>query len=467
MGRNGQSDRLPIQTSAVIVLGVKQGPALPPPSPPTPCASPSDNALLVEGPSGSFSLEESTPRHVADSPPSASRPLCHHETVKEAVETESRLRQGMHVLNTEALALANLSKLYETDSIARAGFDQAVQTIARRCQSNGKVVIIGVGKSGHIGKKLVATMQSLGIRAVFLHPTEALHGDLGIIDPRDTLLFVTFSGKTQEIMLLLPHLDEALPTILLTSHIRRDTCELIRQRPGTILLPAPIPESETISFGVSAPTSSTTVALALGDALAITTASEMHQNIAATFAKNHPGGAIGEAAVVEAAAAAAASTSVAEPATKRPRTLKDVCVLMDDIPYSHVLGLTGKSPAIELLRAAVDNRSGCIRAQPDQVAVPSQIRQISSADLHQPLAQLPNMFVSLRDMLAMSSDTTIRQAGDMVRSMQQRQKSSVVGGEALPCGSPDVISVTEGGKIIGVVEAHHLFESHKSCADGL
>ncbi|KAG5938562.1 hypothetical protein E4U53_007978 [Claviceps sorghi] len=437
--RNGQADRHPIQTSAVIVLGVRQAPALPPPSPPTPCASPSDSASLVEEPTGSFSLEESTLRNVADRPQPAPRPLCHNETVAahhDTTATEIRLRQGMHVLNTEATALANLSKLYASDSTARAGFDQAVQIMARRGLSNGKLVIIGVGKSGHIGKKLVATMQSLDVRAVFLHPTEALHGDLGIIDPRDTLLFITFSGKTPELMLLLPHLDEALPTIVLTSHVRREACELVKRRPGTILLPAPIPESETTSFGVSAPTSSTTVALALGDALAITTAKEMHQNIAATFVKNHPGGAIGATAA----------------AAKRPRTLKDMCVLIDEMPSLHALGLTWKSQGLELLRAGVDNKTGWIRAQPDKVAVPSQMRQISTAELHQPLAQLPNMFVSPQDMLAMSSDTTIRQAGDMVRST--RPSSA----EDISRCSPDVISVTEGGKIIGVLEARRLFE---------
>lgn len=350
----------------------------------------------------------------------------------------------MRVLNTEATALADLSKLYETDSVAREGFNQAVRTIARRGQSNGKLVIIGVGKSGHIGKKLVATMQSLGIPAVFLHPTEALHGDLGIIDAHDTLMFITYSGKTQELMLLLPHLDEALPTIVLTSHIRRDTCEMIKRRPNIILLPAPIPESETISLGVAAPTSSTTVALALGDALAITAAKEMHHSIAATFAKNHPGGAIG--------AAAATTTS--------PQTLKNICVLLDDIPHLRGLGLTWTSQGIELLRAGVDSASGWVRTQDDKVASPSRIRQIPTVQLHQPLAQLPHVFASLRDMLAMSSDTPIRQAGDVVRSTRQNSL-----GDTLPC-SADVIGVTEGGEIIGVLEARRLFELHGSSRDG-
>lgn len=445
MGLDGRTERHPIQTSAVIVLGARQGPALPPPSPPTPCASPSDCAL-AEGPTGSFSLEESSLRQDADKSRLAPSPSSHNDTIA----MERRLRQGMHVLNTEASALANLSTLYETNSTARKGFDQAVQTIARRGLSGGKLVMVGVGKSGHIAKKLVATMQSLDIRAVFLHPTEALHGDLGIIDPRDTLMFITYSGKTQELMLLLPHLDEVLPTILLTSHIRRDTCELIKQRPKTILLPAPILESEATSFGVSAPTCSTTVALALGDALAITAAKEMHRDVAATFAKNHPGGAIGAA---EAAAAAAA-------ATQWPQTLKNICVLVDEMPCFQALGLTWKSQGIELLRAGVDNKTGWVRAQHDKVAVPSQIRQITSTELHQPLAQLPNVFVSLPDMLAMSSDTTVRQAEDMVRSTRQ---SSV--GETLRC-RPDVIGVTESGKIIGVLEVGRLSDLRGSTGQG-
>ncbi|GAB0136497.1 hypothetical protein EsDP_00004797 [Epichloe bromicola] len=443
MSRNGQAERHPVQTSAVIVLGARQGPALPPPSPPTPCVSPSDSALVQE-PTGCFSLEQppfkqgdTDSSRVAPPPPPPQSP-CHQESAA----TESRLRQGMHVLNTEATALADLSKLYETDSVAREGFNQAVRTIARRGQSNGKLVIIGVGKSGHIGKKLVATMQSLGIAAVCLHPTEALHGDLGIIDPHDTLMFITYSGKTQELMLLLPHLDEALPTIVLTSHIRRDTCEMIKRRPNAILLPAPIPESEATSFGVAAPTSSTTVALALGDALAITAAKEMHHNIAATFAKNHPGGAIGAAAT-----------------TTSPQTLKNICVLLDDIPHLRGLGLTWTSQGIELLRAGVGSVSGWVRTQDGKVASPSQIRQIPTAQLHQPLAQLPRVFASSCDMLAMSSDTPIRQAGDVVRSAWQNSL-----GDTLPC-SADVIGVTEGGEIIGVLEARRLFELHGSSRD--
>lgn len=88
---------------------------------------------------------------------------------------------AIHVISTERDALANLENIYRTQRIAQDGFGKAVVQTARTIRRGGKLVICGVGKSGKIGEKLVATMNSLAISAVFLHPTEALHGDLGII----------------------------------------------------------------------------------------------------------------------------------------------------------------------------------------------------------------------------------------------------------------------------------------------
>ncbi|WZH43533.1 Arabinose 5-phosphate isomerase [Fusarium acuminatum] len=286
--------------------------------------------------------------------------------------------------------------------------------------------VIGVGKSGHIGQKLVATFKSLAIHAVFLHPTEALHGDLGIIGSNDTLMFITFSGKTQELLIMLPHLDESLPTILLTSHTSSDTCEFIKHRPNTILLPAPIPEPEKISFGVSAPTTSTTVALAIGDAIAITAAKEINANIASVFAKNHPGGAIGAAA-------------------RQPRTIKDIAVTWHDIPVTIETAETGLG--FDLLRAGFDSESGWVRVQ-DRVASPSIIRGISRHDLNRTLANISNSLVSKSEMLPMSSETTIRQAGDIFNNMQLSPVD-----EDLACGPEAVIAVMEKGAIVGVLEA--------------
>lgn len=155
---------------------------------------------------------------------------------------------------------------------------------------------MGVGKSGHIGKLWPPSTAWASTPSSCTRPRRStLHGDLGQIGPADTLLVISFSAKTHELwlLLLLPHLDPWLPLVLLASHTRPDTCELKRRTKDIILLPAPIHEAEAVSFGLSAPTSSTTVALPVGDALAIVASCEMHDSVAAVFAKNYPGGAIG------------------------------------------------------------------------------------------------------------------------------------------------------------------------------
>lgn len=96
---------------------------------------------------------------------------------------EESVQTALHVLSTERDALTHLRKLYESDSVAQDGFVSAVNTIMKTVRRRGKLVVCGVGKSGKIGEKVVATMNSFGIRSAFLHPTEALHGDLGIIAP--------------------------------------------------------------------------------------------------------------------------------------------------------------------------------------------------------------------------------------------------------------------------------------------
>lgn len=408
-------DHRPIQTSAVIVLGASKCQSIPPPSPPTPSASPS--AKEIGDPVDGFSLD---------------RKISQEQSIK-----DRRLHSGIHVLTIEAAALANLTKLYEVDAVARDGFNASIKAITRAAKTKGKLVIIGVGKSGHIGKKLVATFQSLAIRSVFLHPTEALHGDLGIVGPEDTLMFITYSGKTQELLLMLPHLDERLPTILLTSHVRRETCEFVKHRPNTILLPAPIPEPESVSFGVSAPSASTTAALALGDALALTAAHELHSCVSSMFAKNHPGGAIG-----------AAVAAVA----RGPQTLGHISVPWDQVDVAD--GLSSDNLVLSLLRAAYNSKSGWARVG-DRIAVPSRIRTLSDADMVRPIKDVPGLTVSRQQMLAMSSETTVRQARDILEDMRSAQLEEQEQGIG---GSGSVIAITHSGSIIGVLEAGQVLD---------
>lgn len=264
-----QHEPLPVQTSAVVVLKEQQSRrSLPPPSPP------SDPASQPESPCDS---------------------LDHLSLDNDGTANSRRVADGLHVLEVEANALRNLAGLYGRDVQVQSQFANAVEIIAGSKRSSAKLVVIGVGKSGHIGRKLTATFQSLGMPCVFLHPVEALHGDLGLVGPKDALLFITFSGKSPELLSLLPHLPMTSKLMVLTSHMRSNTCEILRRRPDGVLLSAPIPEPEKLSFGVSAPTTSTTVSLALGDALAMAVAKELHTNVGAVFAHNHPGGAIGAA----------------------------------------------------------------------------------------------------------------------------------------------------------------------------
>lgn len=115
-----------------------------------------------------------------------------------------------------------------------------------------------------------------------------------MIVQNDVLLFISNSGKTGELLAILPHLAEDLPVLAMTSHLKAVDCPLLKKHDG-ILLPAPLFELEEISFGVNAPTTSTTIQMAIGDMLALTVAEKIHVNETMNvFRKNHPGGAIGE-----------------------------------------------------------------------------------------------------------------------------------------------------------------------------
>ncbi|KAK4984830.1 hypothetical protein LTR50_006352 [Elasticomyces elasticus] len=207
------------------------------------------------------------------------------------------LDRATHVLATEATALGIVAQLYQTDPVARTGLVDAVDLITMAHRKRGKVVVCGVGKSGLVGSKMVATMKSLGIGSSFLHAAEAVHGDLGDVRENDVLLFISYSGRTAELLNILPHIPKSTPMIALTSHTAREACPLLDGRPTSVLLPAPIHEPEEVSFGVAAPTTSTTVAMAVGDMLALTVAEQLlDSSVAEVFKHNHPGGAIGETA---------------------------------------------------------------------------------------------------------------------------------------------------------------------------
>ncbi|KIV99333.1 uncharacterized protein PV09_08992 [Verruconis gallopava] len=200
----------------------------------------------------------------------------------------------VNVLAVNATAISHVARLYETDPNARQGMLRAADAVATSKLNKGKLVICAVGKSGIIGQQLVAMLKSLSISSSFMHATEAVHGDLGDIGEDDTVLFISYSGRTPELLNTIQHIPPNNQIIALTSNLEVDACPLLLKRPDAILLPAPLHQSEETSFGVAAPSTSVTVALVIGQSLAISVAQKLHgAEMQQIFKKNHPGGAIG------------------------------------------------------------------------------------------------------------------------------------------------------------------------------
>ena len=184
---------------------------------------------------------------------------------------------GLAVLNTEAAAISALTRRLDQN------FHHACEKILA---SPGRIVVTGMGKSGHIGNKIAATLASTGTPAFFMHPGEASHGDLGMITPEDSVIALSNSGETDEIKLLLPLLKRlGIPLIALTGNPASTLA-----RSADIHLDVSV-EKEACPLGL-APTSSTTAALAMGDALAVAVL-EARGFTEEDFALSHPGGNLG------------------------------------------------------------------------------------------------------------------------------------------------------------------------------
>jgi arabinose-5-phosphate isomerase len=192
--------------------------------------------------------------------------------------TAAILASGKMVLNNEARALQLLS-----ESLG----DPFVEAVNLIYNTKGRVIVIGLGKSGHVGKKIAASLASLGTPSFFLHAVEAVHGDMGMITPADVLIMISHSGETAEIVNLLPHLEQfTCPLISITG--RPDST---LARASTVHLDTGV-RVEADSRGL-APTSSTTATIAIGDALALTLA-DLRGFTRKDFGKFHPGGSLGK-----------------------------------------------------------------------------------------------------------------------------------------------------------------------------
>lgn len=197
--------------------------------------------------------------------------------VAEITRQATLLERGRRVIRLECEALA------ETERRLDEKFGRAVGLIA---SSTGRVIVAGVGKSGLIGRKIAATFTSTGTPATFLHPVDSVHGDLGIVGDDDVAILISKSGETDELVGLLQHLKRfGVRTIALTG-----VMESTLARHSDVALDAWVRE-EACPHNL-APTTSTTAALALGDALAVALLEERGFR-REDFARIHPGGSLG------------------------------------------------------------------------------------------------------------------------------------------------------------------------------
>jgi len=208
------------------------------------------------------------------------------KTTKNIVELPGRLKAdlGLTLENVGASfmkqgqALERLAQTYDDNA-----FREAILTMVN---TTGHIIVIGMGKSGHVARKISATLASTGSPSFFLHPAEASHGDLGMVTAGDTLLLISYSGETQEIAQLLPSLKSFGNKIVSITGAKASTLG----RASDVVLEIPI--TEEVCPNNLVPTTSIVVTVAMGDALAISlmTLRDFHPK---DFARYHPGGSLG------------------------------------------------------------------------------------------------------------------------------------------------------------------------------
>ncbi len=188
------------------------------------------------------------------------------------------IEQARSVLKTEANGILSL-----TDRVDES-FAEMVGLI---CSAKGRLIVSGIGKSGTVGQKIVGTLNSTGTRAMFLHPVEAMHGDLGMVSPDDILLALSNSGETVELNMLIPSIRQIGCKVIAFTGNRQSTLTAN----SDIIIDVGV-EKEACPMGL-APTTSTTALLAMGDALAITLINKKRIK-SSDFLKVHPRGHLGQ-----------------------------------------------------------------------------------------------------------------------------------------------------------------------------
>jgi arabinose-5-phosphate isomerase len=315
----------------------------------------------------------------------------------------SDLQVAREVLNTEAAGLL---------SLAAALGDRFSLAIDRLAAASGRVVVSGMGKSGHVGRKIAATLASTGTPALFVHPAEASHGDLGMIVAGDAVLALSNSGETAELADLVAHSRRfALPLVAITA---RPDSALARAADVALILPKAI---EACPMGL-APTTSTTMQLALGDAIAVALLTRRGFT-AADFRQIHPGGRLGA----------------------RLRRVRDLMHHGDAMPLA-----TSDTSMATALVLMTEKRFGCLGVVGDDGVL---VGIVTDGDLRR----------------AMGPDLLSRQAGDVMTAGPRTIGPDALAVEALHAMNVHARPVTilfvvdPAGRPIGILHVHDLLRA--------
>lgn len=317
--------------------------------------------------------------------------------------TNDAIERGRRVLRLEREALA------AAEERLGESFARAVDLIAR---SRGRVIVAGVGKSGLIGRKIAATLTSTGTPATFLHPVESVHGDLGIVDGDDVAILISKSGESDELLGLLAHLKGfGVCSIAITAESKSALathCD--------VALDAWVRE-EACPHDL-APTTSTTVALALGDALAVALLQEKGFR-REDFARIHPGGSLGRQLVVRV----------------------DELMLRDDLP---VLA-DGASMRDAIMMIA--ERRGIAIETDDAGAVRGVM---TAGDLSRLLERSGDAAMHVAPGTVMTRQPKVARAGELASAVVYRMEQHGI--MAMPV-------VDDAGRLVGVVHLHDLLRA--------
>ncbi len=322
------------------------------------------------------------------------------------IEKQSMKAKSQKILATARRALAvEISELEKLRQRLNEDFVRAVNIIH---EAAGKLIIVGIGKSAHVGNKIVATLNSTGTPAQFLHASEAIHGDLGVIQKTDVVLCISNSGNSPEIVALLPYLkDYASALIGMTGKGDSKLAQF-----SDVVLDTSV-EEEACPIHL-APTSSTTVQMALGDALAVCLM-EISGFREHDFAKFHPGGSLGK----NLTARVAQFVSAQKPQVSESASVREVIISVSSSKH----GITVVTSGEEILGVITDG--------------------------------------DLRRMLLGDTDISALQAKDIMSSNPKSIDKTALAKEAMQILKDKNIGqliVTDDGSYYGIIDIHRLLE---------